>query len=233
MFALPPGYRRVLWLILAGSFLLAIGLLVVTPYVADFPTSEELVVRLARAHGVHELPDDAVIEFSFRMEQKNLQEQRRWRWDRGSDTIELLSVSGQAGPPPADNPAAVRRLFEHDLVWACPPLLAVHRDDVRLVQRGMREAPIGDGELRKIAMLFTDDDAPLAGTVYELFVDQNDVIQQWIVRQGRGGKGMMVCRWIDYETVGPLRVAARRVWEDASFEATVALEILPAGEPTP
>ena len=77
---------------------------------------------------------------------------------------------------------------------------------------GRKDLPIGRGTARCLIVSYPPEGGYTPGDVYELFLDGNYRIEQWIYRKGGSTVPTNVATWDDYRQVGPLLLALNHKW---------------------
>lgn len=194
--------------------------------VASAPsTHEHLKRRIIDAAGVRRYRDIQTLRFTFNVSHGTNTTRRHWLWEphhdrvtrgREGDLDHVSFVRGELTDASHPNALKADQQFINDSFWLLPQLHLMWSEDVRLEDRGAAPLPIGSGTARHVVATFpADNQTP--GDVYELFLDDQDRIVQWIFRRGGADKPNLICTWQNYVTAGPFTMAMDHHSADGSF----------------
>jgi hypothetical protein len=66
---------------------------------------------------------------------------------------------------------------------------------------------MGDGQARRIVVSYPPEGGYTPGDVYELFIDDDGLIAEWIYRRGGATTPTRMSTWEDHRRLGPLLVS--------------------------
>jgi hypothetical protein len=172
--------------------------------------------ELARRYGIEAFAQVEVLRFTFNAQVGTKTVRRAWIWK--PPTGKVTAVTGkQRLPvtfthPPAGKPsdAGLRALdakFVNDRYWLLFPLHLVWDTTAEVEDRGWGPRPLGDGRARWIAVSYPAEGGYTPGDVYELFLNDDGLIAEWIYRRGGAPAPTRMSTWEDHRRLGPLRVS--------------------------
>jgi hypothetical protein len=108
-------------------------------------------------------------------------------------------------------------LFINDQYWLLFPFHLVWDEQARIEDGGMHELPFGGGVGRRIIISYPPSGGYTPADVYELFIDGNYRITQWVYRKGGSIQPTRETTWQDHRKIGPLILALDHRGRDAAF----------------
>lgn len=184
---------------------------------------EELLIteKIAYANGLKEFEEVKELSYTFNVKRNDsLVTSRSWKWKPQVDSVTFIqgedSVSyntlKEAEQYPDIDPKFINDqywlLFPYHLVW----------DEMEYEHIKEAEAPISGKKFQKMVVTYPSDVGYTPGDVYELYFDEDFVVQEWVyIPKGDSSKGSAFT-WEDYRDLNGLRLATRHRNKDGSFE---------------
>lgn len=205
--------------------------------VASAPSNQEqLKRRIIDSAGVRHYRDIQSLRFTFNVSRGTTTTRRHWLWEphqdrvtrgREGDLDHVTFVRGELTDASHPNVLKADQQFTNDSFWLLPQLHLMWTDDVTLEDHGSAPLPIGSGSGRHVIVTYPPGYSPgsspghttgqTPGDVYELFLDDQHRIAQWIFRRGGAEKPNLNCTWQNYVTAGPFTMAMDHHTADGSF----------------
>ena len=198
--------------------------------------------QLAAAYGVKQFNQLEELRYTFNVQLPDRVVSRSWSWEPKKDRVTFKGTPEQGGTITYDRASLaganeqVKKAdpqFVNDNYWLLFPLhLAWDGSAFVTAYKSPVKVPIGSGEARRIVVKYPDNEGYTPGDVYELFVDKNYRIVQWIYRKGGDPTPTRVTTWEDYKKAGPLTLALDHKSADGKFRVwftDVAVRV--AGKP--
>lgn len=186
--------------------------------------------QIIEAQGVDRFDQIDTIRFTFNVERGAERIKRAWRWDVADDRVTYRGPDADgrptvaryrrrkveglvAGPKQQFDP-----LFINDTFWLLPALHLSWSKAPRIADHGQANLPIGGGTARHVAVTYSDKGGGYTpGDAYDLFLDEQHQIVQWMFRRSNRTQATLTCTWDDYVELGPLRIAREHRTANGSF----------------
>jgi hypothetical protein len=199
------------------AFLLGLAGWIAAGCASHAPQSpEDIRHQLARQYGLEAFERVEALRFTFNARVGDKQVRRTWLWNPTTGRVTFRADSQAAGrtfthPLPTDtaDPAlrALDAKFVNDRYWLLFPLHLVWDQSAVVEDRGQAARPLGAGQARLIEVRYPPAGGYTPGDVYELFIDDNGMIAEWVYRRGGDAKPTRMTTWEDHRRLGPLMVA--------------------------
>lgn len=203
---------------------LAALLLTASPSPAD-----DLRSVIARGSGVAAFDAIEEIAYTFHVKLPEREVSRSWVWAPAADRVtfrpagdpqgELTYERGALASGSAPERArAADPAFVNDNYWLLFPLRLTWDLSARLLEDPVPAAlPIGSGRARRVVVTYPADEGYTPGDVYELFLDAEGRILQWVYSKAGSPSPTRVTTWEDWRPVGPLVLSLDRRGADGLF----------------
>ncbi len=178
--------------------------------------------QIATRYGIGHFRDIEAIRFTFHAQADGRSIERSWVWQPASDIV-TLEAAAKTSPMPLPAPyhrgrhswwpahrakqRQVDQWFINDQYWLLFPFHLVWDDHVTVLADGLRTLPIGPGAAEHVEVTYDEDTGYTPGDVYELFVDPNLLIQQWVYHKGGSAAPTRIATWERHVQAGPLTVS--------------------------
>ncbi len=205
--------------------MLIIGL--VTVCSTDQPVeANDIRMQVARAYGSDSFSQIEVIEYTFNVKIGDKHIQRSWVWWPRVEKVEFKSHNGQEsmlynrrelGQNPPQNVKQIDAWFINDNYWLLFPIHLAWDQQATVEDTGHRNLPMGQGSAKCVVVSYPKIGGYTAGDVYELFVDQNHMLTQWVYRRGGSATPTRITTWEDHRKLGPLTISMDHHGDDGKF----------------
>ena len=198
--------------------------------------------QIAKAYGSDSFDRIEVIEYTFNAQIGKKHIQRSWVWRPREETVEFKSGSGQEsmqynrrelGQNPPQNVKQVDAWFINDNYWLLFPIHLAWDQQATVEDTGHQDLPIGEGAAKCVVVSYPKTGGYTPGDVYELFVDENHLLTQWVYRRGGSATPTRITTWEDNRRIGPLTVSLDHRGDDGKFRVwftNVALKLSGSSE---
>ncbi len=189
----------------------------------------DLRAAIARGSGVSEFAQIEEIAYTFHVKLPDREVSRSWLWAPAADRVTFRPAGGAAeeltwergllsSGSASERARAADPLFVNDNYWLLFPLRLTWDLAARISEDPAPAAlPIGQGRARRVVVAYPADEGYTPGDVYELFLDPEGRILQWVYRKGGEPRPTRVTTWEDWREVGPLRLSLDRRGADGVF----------------
>ncbi|MEJ5360371.1 MAG: hypothetical protein WHT06_17080 [Desulfobacterales bacterium] len=202
-----------------------------TALLLDAPPSPAGDLRAAIARGSGLAAFDAIeeIAYTFHVKLPEREVSRSWVWAPAADRVTFRPTGDPAGELTYERGAlasgsaperarAADPAFVNDNYWLLFPLRLTWDLSARLVEEPAPAAlPIGSGRARRVVVTYPADEGYTPGDVYELFLDAEGRILQWVYRKAGSASPTRVTTWEDWRPAGPLVLSLDRRGADGLF----------------
>ncbi len=190
---------------------------------------KELTVaeKIANVYGAASFDKVNSIKFTFNVQKGKKQVHRSWYWEPKTGLVKFLSYNKekpftyfrkQLSENPTDELKSIDSKFINDQYWLLFPLHLVLDKNVNVsLDKGMFKLPIGEGETKRVIVEYSGGKGYTPNDKYELYIDNNYKIVQWIYRRNNSPTPTRLTKWEDYKQVGPLYLSLNRPGKDGSF----------------
>jgi hypothetical protein len=167
------------------------------------------VEKVAKAHGMLPLPEFESITYTFLAQVGEKRIERTWTWwpaaNRVKDHGSGIEYSREAIPEEA---LAIDPKFINDHYWLFFPWRAA-TDGGREVISSTQPvpAPMSGKDLHRVTVVYANDVGYTPGDAYDLYVDENGVIQEWAFRKAGGEVVTRQCSWGNYQNFAGMKLA--------------------------
>jgi hypothetical protein len=182
--------------------------------------------QIARAYGSDSFHQIEVIEYTFNVQIGDKHIQRSWVWWPRVEKVEFKSGSAQEsmqynrqelGHNPTQNVKKVDAWFINDNYWLLFPIHLAWDQQATVEDTGHQDLPMGQGSAKCVVVSYPKTGGYTAGDVYELFVDENHLLIQWVYRRGGSTTPTRITSWEDHRMLGPLTISLNHRGDDDKF----------------
>lgn len=189
-------------------------------------------LRIAVAYGFHQWKHIAQLDFTFNVQTPSRSTSRHWTWwprenratrqIKGQTPVSFPLAPGSIMLPQdaelTDEQVSAHAQFVNDSYWFLFPFQIVWSDP-QVTDHGQAPLPIGgqsSANARKVTVQYPADGGYTPGDAYDLYLDDDHRIIQWVFRRGGGEKGSPAS-WENVVALGPLVVSLDRFGPNRTF----------------
>ncbi|MGD9324211.1 MAG: hypothetical protein PVG26_09350, partial [Desulfobacterales bacterium] len=107
--------------------------------------------------------------------------------------------------------------FVNDNYWLLFPYHVAWDTTAKVEDIGWKALPMGAGKTRCVVVSYPATGGYTPGDVYDLYLDDQYRLVQWVYRRGGSEKPTRISTWEDHRKVGPLTVSLNHQGEDQNF----------------
>jgi len=107
--------------------------------------------------------------------------------------------------------------FINDNYWLLFPFHIAWDSDITLEDIGRQKLPLGGGQAKCVVITFPASGGYTPGDVYEIYLNDDSRLLQWVYRRGGSEQPTRVTTWENYRPAGPLVLALDHQAGDDSF----------------
>jgi len=181
---------------------------------------------IGNACGIDYFPQVEQIQYMYNVKVGDNQTSRFWIWQPKLDRVTFKGTNYQEAVSyyrhEIDKTASsalkkVDAWFVNDNYWLLFPFHIVWDTDAKLEDIGRRKLPLGGGNARCVVTTFPASGGPTPGDVYEIYLDENYRLMQWVYRRGGSEETTRVTTWENYRQAGPLVLSLNHRAGDDNF----------------
>ena len=183
---------------------------------------EELSVaeKIANAHGFEHWEKVEQIEFTFRVDREEPGGFRSWQWQpKTNDVVVMTATDTVSYNRAALDSISMRydRGFINDKFWLLIPFQLVWDEGTSISEPEKASSPVQKKELNKITLLYSNDGGYTPGDAYDLFYNDDYMIEEWIFRRGNQAEPGLTCTFESYKDFQGLRLATEHKKETGNW----------------
>ena len=177
---------------------------------------------LAACAATGPMESQTALRYTFNVKIGDRQIRRSWIWEPGPDRVVLKAEDGGADynrreVAASETLRSVDARFINDNYWFLFPLHVYWDADAAVTDAGKTDYPIGPGTGRRVVVSYPVKVGYTPADVYEIFLDDDFRIREWIYRKGGATAPTRITTWEDYRRLGPLTVSLDHRSADGSF----------------
>ena len=167
---------------------------------------ETFADTVAAAHGIERWPEVERLDFTFAVDVNDTNRVTRdWTWYPKSDSVVAQGPGGTVAyrrNTPLDSAAtATDKAFINDSYWLLMPFYLIWSEDGYESSVTYRDTMPLSRELgTKFTVQYRPTGGYTPGDAYDLYVDADYVLQEWVFRKGGADEPSMTMDWSDYAT---------------------------------
>ncbi|MEX0966832.1 MAG: hypothetical protein WD077_06315 [Bacteroidia bacterium] len=210
------------------------------------PPAEEAAQNIAARYGYHDFDKVEMVQYTFNFLVDNDTVQRIWRWNPGLNWFEYTnpgdSVKGggthlevfRDSIRSADTLSLQADMrFINDNYWLFFPFHLMWDDNISLELDENVEMPVGQEIAHRLTVSYEDSGGYTPGDVYELYFNDDHLIQQWSFLRGGYAEYAFPATWESNQTAGPLLFSLVRQNPEENFRlwfSNVAVKMKDSGD---
>ena len=169
-----------------------------------------LAQKIANAHGFENWDNVKEFQFTFNVNQDSSHFGRSWTWKPKTNEVTMYSakdtITYKTNKIEQESLNA-DRAFINDKYWALLPFQLVLDKSATLSAPSKAQAPISKTELNKVTLTYPAKGGYTPGDAYDLFYDDNYVIQEWVFREANAKEPSMSNTFENYKDFNGLKIA--------------------------
>ena len=182
--------------------------------------------HIAQSYGLQYFDEIEKIQYTFNEKLGEKQINRFWIWEphlnrvtfKGMDYHEAISYTRSEMVSTESNKLKkIDAWFIHDNYWLLFPYRIAWDTHAKVEDLGRQRLPMGDGRARCVVITYPEAGGYTPGDVYELYLDDQYRLTQWVYRRGGSEKPTRISTWDGHRNVGPLTISLNHQGEDQNF----------------
>lgn len=199
--------------------LTVISVLVALTAPAAASEADQVRERIARAYGLDGWDRVEELRYTFNVQAGEREVRRSWVWRVKDRTVTYRDEldSGEpftyslddVGDDPTEKLKNIDHRFINDQYWLLFALHVAWDTDAAVTVAGEQPLPIGEGTATKVTVQYPDEGGYTPGDAYDLYVDPDMRVKQWVFRKGGQTEPSFAATWEDQRRFGPLLIPTR------------------------
>ena len=183
-------------------------------------------MRIADAYGFQYFGQIEKIQYTFNVKKDDRHIRRFWIWEPKLDRVTFDGMNYQETvtylrqDPEVGRSSKLKKIdawFVNDNYWLLFPYHIARDTQITVKDIGQQKLPLGKGTASCLVVTFSADGGYTPGDIYELFLDENFRLKQWVYRRGGSEKPTRITTWETHRQVGPLTVSLNHRGENDNF----------------
>lgn len=194
---------------------------------ADTLSGEQIARKIADTYGYQDFEDIEAIKFTFNARVNGKRIKRHWKWGIKENKVYYKSSGDQDDWKYYQNrdiselPEATKQIdarFINDKYWLLFPFQLIRDEDAHITADNKdTEMPLGGRAATRVVIKYPEVGGYTPGDVYELFINENYIIEQWIYRKSGSPDPTRISTWEDNRNIGPLLISFDHKGPDKEF----------------
>jgi hypothetical protein len=182
--------------------------------------------QIAESYGLQYFGEVEKIQYTFNVNIGEKQISRFWIWQphlnrvtfKGMDYQEAITYNRSEMVHTESNKLKkIDAWFINDNYWLLFPYHVAWDTNAKVEDIGRQRLPMGDASARCVVVTYPATGGYTPGDVYDLYLDDQYRLTQWVYRRGGSEKPTRISTWDDHRKVGPLTMSLNHQGEDQNF----------------
>ena len=182
--------------------------------------------RIGQSYGVQYFDQIEQIQYTFNVRKGDKQARRFWIWEPKRDRVTFDGMDYKdpikyyrkdLQTNPSNKLKSIDAWFINDNYWLLFPFHVARDTQTTVEDVGRKQLPMGDGEAACAVITYPAQGGYTPGDVYELYLDENYRLTQWIYRRGGSETPTRIATWEDHRYLGPMVFALNHQGDDGNF----------------
>ncbi|MEW6143776.1 MAG: hypothetical protein AB1598_02045 [Thermodesulfobacteriota bacterium] len=197
---------------------------------AEIALSQEPSVgeKIAQAYGIGGFGEIEEIKFTFNVRKGETEAQRSWIWQPKADRVTyhgdgktdkaVTYYRKDLSSPGSESLVEIDSHFINDQYWLIFPFHLVWDKDITVkIDPEKGKFPISGRIGRMVSVVYPPTGGYTPGDRYDLFLDDDNTIAEWIYRRGGSEIPTVSAAWEDNRRVGPIMLSLNHPGADGKF----------------
>ena len=177
--------------------------------------------KIAAAHGIEEFSKIKSLEFTFNVDKDSTHMERHWKCFPSENRVVFYDKGDSVAFKRMDTSTAeLKKLnaqFTNDEYWLLFPLHLKWDKGYTLSGGDTATGVMTNIAYRKYIIQYNDKDGFTPGDMYDLFVDDKNIVREWAFHKGGSKEPSLVTSWDSYEDFNGLKIAKDHRSPDGGF----------------
>ena len=166
--------------------------------------------KIAEAHGFNNWNKVSKLYFTFNVDREGNHFERSWIWEPKNNLVTMISAKDTV----FYNRSAIDslslnadRAFINDKFWLLIPFQLVWDNNTNITEPERVIAPISKDSINKITVTYSSDGGYTPGDAYDIFYNDDFIIQEWIYRRGHSIEPSLTNSFENYIEINGIKFA--------------------------
>ncbi len=184
--------------------------------------------KIAQAYGVSGFGEIEELKFTFNVKKGDKIASRSWIWQPKEDRVTYLGDGKtdkaitynrkDIADKGSESLKEIDAHFINDQYWLLFPFHLVWDSGMKVELADEKvKFPMGGGMGRMVSVIYPPTGGYTPGDRYDLFLDDNNMIAEWIFRRGGAEKPTVIATWENNHHMGPIVMSLNHVGADNNF----------------
>ncbi len=216
-----------------GKITICLALAALLAAAAAGAGTDEVRTRIGQEYGLDHWDDVEELRYTFNVRSGGREVRRSWVWRVKRRTVTFRDdiAGGEAvtyslddigettkGEATTEELKKIDHRFINDQYWLLFALHIAWDTGAEVTAADGEPLPIGEGTATKVTVQYPEEGGYTPGDAYDVFVDADGRVVQWVFRQGGQPEPSLATTWEDQREFGPLVIPTRFRSSDGSFE---------------
>ncbi len=183
--------------------------------------------RVAHVYGINEFPKVKSMTYTFNVKFNGKEFHRTWKWNPKTEKITYwgkdstgkeIKFSYSRKEKMDEKTKKIDAAFINDNYWLLFPFHLVWDDHVDIKDVGMKDFPIGKGKGNCVMVKYQGDYGYTPGDEFELFLNKDYTIHQWIYMHGGSSKNPRPATWEGDKKFGKIMISTAHYGPNKKFK---------------
>ena len=190
--------------------------------------SRAMAVRqhIGQSYGVQYFDQIEQVQYTFNVKKGDKHTRRFWIWEPKRDRVTFDGMDykdpityyrSDLQTDPSNKLKSIDAWFVNDNYWLLFPFHVAMDTQATVEDVGRKQLPMGEGEAACAVITYPTQGGHTPGDIYELYLDENYRVTQWIYRRGGAETPTRVSTWEDHRYLGPMVFALNHQGDDGNF----------------
>ena len=166
---------------------------------------------IAAKNGILEWDKVAQIDFTFNVDRGGKTvAQRSWSWQPATGDVKMMTATDTIAynRKRMDSTAlGADRGFINDKFWLLTPFQLVWDEGTTITVQDTATAPMSQRTTKKLTLLYGDKGGYTPGDAYDLYYDNDFIIDEWVFRKSNAATASMTTSFEDYKNYAGIHIA--------------------------
>ena len=182
--------------------------------------------RIAQSYGIQYFDQIEQFQYTFNVRTGDKHTRRFWIWEPKPDKVTYDGMDYQdpityyrkdLQTNPSNKLKSIDAWFINDNFWFLFPFHLAMDTRTTVEDAGRKKLPMGDGEAACVVVTYPVESNYTPGDVYELYLDENFRLVQWIYRRGGSETPTKIVTWDNHRYLGPRVFSLNHQGDNGNF----------------
>ena len=182
--------------------------------------------RIAGSYGFQYFNRIEKIQYTFNERKGDKHARRFWIWEPKLDKVTFDGMDYKdpityyrkdLQTNPSNTLKNIDAWFVNDNYWFLFPFHVALNTRTKVEEVDRKKLPMGDGDAACVVVTYPAQGEDTPGDVYELYLDENFRLTQWLYRRGGSETPAKISTWEDHRYLGPMLFSLNHRGDDGNF----------------